>query len=310
METTVRLSEVETLRTDRNAAVDAFFEALRTAQTGFLDTVGHAQSLLDRENGQLAQSAAAHARLTRHFFDGQRSILMRRAEIDAEVAQMGVPASTFGADDPVIASAERQLTRLLDDWWHAENQKGRALIEHAKAAIQWQDAPSQVAPPQVAPPTVATPPVSAPSAWGAPCLGDVPVATDVPKAQVIHPESASHLPASMLSALDSATPADLEQLFDKLAEFLENPPTVPSQALVSVTNDLAVVGDHTSTLPSGVGIELRHDELVEPEEAFRRFWGKGSTAATSRSPHWIATQVVLPMAVVMSLVALYMAVFG
>ncbi len=307
----MRLSEVETLRTDRNAAVDAFFEALRTAQTGFLDTVGHAQSLLDRENGQLAQSAAAHARLTRHFFDGQRSILMRRAEVDAEVAQMGVPASSFGAEDPEIASAERQLTRLLDDWWHAENQKGRALIEQAKAAIQWQDAPSHVAPP-----TVATSPVSAPSAWGAPCLGDVPVATDVPKAQVIHPESASHLPASMLCALDSATPADLEQLFDKLAEFLENPPTaisqatVHSRALVSFANDLAVVGDQPSIRPSDVSIELRHDEAVGPEEAFRRFWGKGSTAATSRSSRWIATQVVLPMAVVMSLVALYMAVFG
>ena len=303
----MRLNEVETLRMDRNAAVDAFFEALRTAQTGFLDTVGHAQSLLDRESGQLAQSAAAHIRMTRHFFDGQRSILMRRAEVDAEVAQLGMPAGTFGFDDPEIASAERQLTRLLDDWWHAENQKGRALIAHARAAIQWQDAPTPTPTPT---PTPASPTVPAPSVWVSPCLGDVPVATDVPKALVIRDESATHLPASMLVALDAATPADLEQLFEKLADFLENPPTVRSQALVSYTHDLAVVSDQSSTLPSDTTIELRHAEDLEPDEAFRRFWGKGSAAAPSRSSRWIATQVLLPMAVVMSLVALYMAVFG
>jgi len=69
-----------------NAGVDAFFTTLCYEQARFLDAFGQARSLLGSQSRQLALLTAIQGRLTRQFFDAQRGIMMRRAEVDAEVA--------------------------------------------------------------------------------------------------------------------------------------------------------------------------------------------------------------------------------
>ena len=92
MKTTPGPHDVERLPADLTADVVAFFDTLRKAQVGFLGTVGQAQSLLGGESGQLAHVVAIQGRLTRQFFDAQRSIMMHRAEVDVAVAHIGATA--------------------------------------------------------------------------------------------------------------------------------------------------------------------------------------------------------------------------
>lgn len=79
--------------TDGDARVDAFFATLCREQARFLQEFGRARSLLGSESGQLAHVTAIQGRLTRHFFDAQRGILLRRADVDAEVAAIAAAAA-------------------------------------------------------------------------------------------------------------------------------------------------------------------------------------------------------------------------
>ena len=104
METSQRPHVIEELATDPNPEVEAFLDAVKAAQALYLETIRLAHSRL-ADQGQLAHVAATQGRLTRQLFDAQRSILVRRAEIDAEVARIGTQA-VQAADDIVAAARE------------------------------------------------------------------------------------------------------------------------------------------------------------------------------------------------------------
>ncbi|MBI4935306.1 MAG: hypothetical protein HY828_15600 [Actinobacteria bacterium] len=85
-----------------------YFEVLRSEQSKFLEAVAQARSALGHETGNLSQVSAVQGRLTRQFFDAQRSLLQRRAEIDAEVAR--IAAETEEHANVVLASAVAHAT--------------------------------------------------------------------------------------------------------------------------------------------------------------------------------------------------------
>ena len=92
METFARPGDSANTPLARAPQVDAFLTTLRTEQARFLDVVRQAQSQLQRDWGQLGQVAATQLRMTQQFFDAQRSIMSRRADVDAEVALIDVAA--------------------------------------------------------------------------------------------------------------------------------------------------------------------------------------------------------------------------
>ncbi len=97
METIPRLGDSADLPPQRAPQVDAFLTTLRTEQARFLEVVRQAQSQLQRDGGQLGQVAATQLRMTQQFFDAQRSIMSRRADVDAEVALIDVAAEDGAA---------------------------------------------------------------------------------------------------------------------------------------------------------------------------------------------------------------------
>jgi hypothetical protein len=88
MKTVTTPSDDRALPAHRQTNVDAFFDSLRQEQAKFLASMRQASSLLSGDPGQLAFVAAEQGRLTRQFFDAQRSIMMRRAEYDSDVAMI------------------------------------------------------------------------------------------------------------------------------------------------------------------------------------------------------------------------------
>lgn len=85
MVTTSQVCDLGEFRADDDAEVEVFFATLRKEQARFLGAMRHASSRLRRESGHLAHVAATQSRLTQQFFDAQRAIMLRRAEVDAEV---------------------------------------------------------------------------------------------------------------------------------------------------------------------------------------------------------------------------------
>lgn len=354
MDTSPRSHHVETHSAAGNAEVEGFFDTLRTAQSSFMATVGHAHSLLGRESGQLAHVAAIQGRLTRQFFDAQRAIMMRRAEVDAEVAFIGsvtedeagarvaaartqagdvtalpvmaraaapvefsyadpapvhrsarqeiaalgvavvrtmseadslaaVIDEAFEPDEPDGAAAQRQLTSLLDEWWRVENQEGRAVVEDARARAAMRQ-------------HVAT--IEAREIIGAAHGPDT--RTEVVVTQY---DPSPLLPSHMVAALDRADVDGLQSLLATLADSLDSPPSERTLVEGPRNRDLVILLDRVEA-PRRV-IE------VAPEDAFRRFWDKGSAPVTSRRNwRWIPTQVVLPMTAVTSALALLLAWIG
>lgn len=106
MGTIPRFHEVENSPAERTPAVDAFFDSVRQEQGRYLAAVRNAASVLCREPGHLGCVAAVHGRLTQQFFDAQRLILIRRAEVDAEVARIGMTAEDDA--DAVLHEATSQ----------------------------------------------------------------------------------------------------------------------------------------------------------------------------------------------------------
>jgi hypothetical protein len=280
MDTTLRPYDVDELPAVQRPDVAAYFETIRTAQEDFLITAGKAQAMLDRDSGQLAHVAAIHGRMTRRFFDAQRSILSLRAKVDDDVALIGVSEGGDSARltpwvDVVLAdlngaAAEHQLTSMLDEWWRTENEEARALIDdaHARAAI-------------------------------ARHVADVAAVAD---------ERPSQLPSAMVSALDTADPAGLRSLLSSLANSLELMPADVTRSLALTPSRVPTkIGPSVFDLPPATPLV---SELA-PQDSFRQFWTTDiATQAPERSPRWIATQVLLPMAVVMSVIALIFALVG
>lgn len=71
-----------------HADVAAFGESLRREHQRFLAAAGEAASMLAAADPALGRTAALQLQLTRQFMDAQRSILLRHAEANAEVARI------------------------------------------------------------------------------------------------------------------------------------------------------------------------------------------------------------------------------
>ncbi len=108
-ETQLAASQVRTT-SGVTADVAAFCDTVRTEHLRFLHAVGDARSRLGQEHSELAKAAAIHGRLTRQFFDAQRSILLRRAEVDAEVDAIANQAEAHAA--AVAGDARRRAAML------------------------------------------------------------------------------------------------------------------------------------------------------------------------------------------------------
>jgi cell division septum initiation protein DivIVA len=365
METAPALHVVEHLPLDLRVEVDAFLDTLRKEQTRFLDAIGQARSLLGGQSGQLAHVTAIQGRLTRQFFDAQRSIVARRAEVDAEVerivrdadreamelvataraqaeaklaaggvaglpvpfpppvtpsirqgfegnvrstrqeiAALGVASmrtmaeadslariidEAFEPDEPDGAAAARQLATVLDEWWHAEHQEGQAVIDdaHARAAVRRHVAG-----------------VEAHEIIESVHLSENTLEPLTSSTTLQLGESV--LPPDMRRALEQGGDDGLDALLASLARSLQ--PTIspfePPQG--TAADDLVILPQ--SAAP-------RSSTATSPEDAFRRFWGKGPDqpphSATSRlSVRGVATHVVLPIAAVTSGLAALMAWMG
>lgn len=116
MEISAHRQQPGTPPANRPVGVDDYFAVLQDEQARFVAAMRGASSHLDRDAGQLAHLAATQSRLTQQFFDAQRSILMRRADVDVEVAAIGRDAERAaaeivdGARRDVAAGARRKTT--------------------------------------------------------------------------------------------------------------------------------------------------------------------------------------------------------
>ncbi len=300
METAPPNPVVEALSAPSNDRIDTFFTTLRREQASFLDAIGNARAALGDGSGQLAHVAAIHCNLTRQFFDAQRAILARRADVDVEVTR--VLAATRGAaqlegnelgqliDDafepgaPDSAAAERQLASLLDEWWVAENREGLAVINDANArvAVRLHVAGLDIKSEHVA--------VVAPK-----------VAPNVRPAE-------SALPSHVLSSIESVRVDDLDALLETLSRQLAQ-------------GDAAAVveqpADSMTPLLGEMIIRLGGLALPEPKPApvtdNRSFWSDRSTRSASGKRGGLRAALVhavLPITAVTSGLVLVMAWIG
>lgn len=110
METGARFHD-DGLNKPSDARVDEFFDTLCREQIRFLQAFGHARSLLGSESGQLAHVTAIQGRLTRQFFDAQRGLMRRRADVDAEVAEIAAAAAQYSSE--LVEGARAQVAAGL-----------------------------------------------------------------------------------------------------------------------------------------------------------------------------------------------------
>jgi hypothetical protein len=381
METNTREPAAAALRAESTAAADRFLTTLRREQARYLAAVEEARAQLEQDDGQLAHVAAIQGRMSRQFFDAQRSILRRRADADAEVARieaqtaasarslvdtahglalqgrndvavLGLPESTFetsatptwrdevaalgvsvvrsNADvaeiraivddafrsaDPDGIATERELRRVLDDWWRLTSQECTALVDdaNARAAVRLHlaglEARHIVEHTLVAEPAaVVDTPQPFEHVGGATEVDEV-VAVDVPDiVEMIDVDSVEgHLadpghdagspfappdgPAvidiaapephidvvPVIAALDAADQSGLDGVLDELLQSFEVP-VVPVLA------------------PAPIDLRIREEAELPPQEAFRRFWEQGvAPAPTGSRNSWSPTRLVLPM---------------
>ncbi len=288
METISRPSRVGDLPAGASAEADAFLKTLRLEQARFLDAIRAASSLLSRNSGQMAFVAATHSRLTNQFFDAQRLIMTRRAEIDAEIdaeIERGAAPTTFGATTAIAAvdpragtvadvmdrdaaeastavAQQSHLASLLDGWWVDANQQGQAEIARAQATMRRHMAESEARSvretsttceaqrPPLPPPIVTKP------------LGNEP---------------SRGLPAPILAILDKADSVNLQTLLGMLADSLD--PMRTSTECIERTNwhEVETVG----AAADRPRVDLFFRDL-EPDEAFQQFWATGSSTTVSK----------------------------
>ncbi len=301
METTLQQHDFARVPATPTAEVASFFEALRGAHARFLDTVGHAQSLLEHDAGQLAHIAAVQSRLTRSFLDAQRSILMHRAEVDAEVALVGLPERAqatevvAAAREQSFIEAERQLATLLDAWWIAEREEGRAALDDAFARSAMHH-------------HVASVDAAVAVDWSAPQPLPAPVMTTAARSYAVTPDVAL---TQTLAALDTAHGGSLEDLLLSLAEALDEPARAAAPFSFAAPCGGAQPVDlapPAQLLAPSVVVE---NEEVARAEAFQEFWqAPQPPVAVKRASTSVVTQVVVPMAAFVAVVAIIMAWIG
>lgn len=346
---------------DLDADVARFFAVMKQEQARFLHAFATARGGIGDGHGQLAQISAIQCRLTRQFFDAQRLIMERRAEVDAEVARiaaeteehanvvlaaavanvaagafpppspderhdaLGVPDASlerttrqalhalsvlamrtqhdtaaleqvindaFEPAEPDGARAERELQRLLDEWWEHERNEGRALVEDARARAAMRLHLAHIEACEIA--GSAAPAEATPIA---------PVAAEASVA----PSAMSLLPAALVDALDSATPDTLDTALASMTAALATPTVAPSI-------DRADNGDVLFRLERAAAAATAAPDGPSPSaDHFQQFWTPAPTVESDesslsfRSLWW---RVVFPITAVTSTLAIVLAVVG
>jgi len=348
---------------DLDADVARFFATMKQEQARFLHAFATARGEIGDGHGQLAHISAIQCRLTRQFFDAQRLIMERRAEVDAEVARIAaetedhanvvlaaavanvaagafpppVPGERHDAlDDPagamerttrqalhalsvlamrtqhdavaleqVIneafepaepdgARAERELQRLLDEWWEHERNEGRALVEDARARAAMRLHLAHIEACEIA--------------GQQPVVDAASVEAPTPDAPAASP-AVSLLPASLLDALDSASPDTLDATLASLAASLATPLPAP-------TLDRADNGDVLFRLERAAAAATPTVTAEAPAvgaDHFQQFWTPAPTveqADASLSLKSLWWRIVFPITAVTSTLALILALVG
>lgn len=346
---------------DLDADVARFFATMKQEQARFLHAFATARGEIGDGHGQLAHISAIQCRLTRQFFDAQRLIMERRAEVDAEVARIAaeteehanvvlasavanVAAGAFPPpspddrhdvlDDPngslerttrqalhalsvlamrtqhdtvaleqVIndafepaepdgARAERELQRLLDEWWEHERNEGRALVEDARARAAMRLHLAHIEACEIA--------------------GSQETASAMPLESAIvepaaAPVTASLLPASLLDALDSASPDTLDAALASMSASLATPMPVPSL-------DRTDNGDVLFRLErAAAAATTTPDTPVAGADHFQQFWTPAPSVEqveSSLSLRALWWRVVFPVTAVTSTLAFVLALVG
>ncbi|MCU0261132.1 MAG: hypothetical protein MUE78_08955, partial [Ilumatobacteraceae bacterium] len=88
---------------------ESFVARVGKEQERYLQAFAEARKDLDGQPGQLAAIAAVQGRLTRQFFDAQRSLLRRRAETDRKVVEIAEDAQAEAVE--LLATARTELAR-------------------------------------------------------------------------------------------------------------------------------------------------------------------------------------------------------
>jgi hypothetical protein len=298
METAPRLYHVVNSSADGDTGVNAYFETLRREQTRFLEAVERARSLLGSDSGQLAQVTATQGMLTRQFLDAQRSIMKRRAQVDAEVGGIVKEAASlstvlvgaFEADHPAYTNAQQQLATLLDDWWHAENVRGRTVLDAAQAATRHNGQENEAATSQAALP----PPK--PDDECADLAPPVRLAPSVPLA----PPS---LPAPLVITLDDAKATDLVSLCAGIADSPQSSGATRPDLRIAPADDLVIRLDLPTSVASTRGAS---------EETFGEFWGerRHPRPTGTGTTKWVAAHILLPVTVLTSALCVVMTLIG
>lgn len=280
--------------------VRRFFDAQRAILEQRADVDGEVEAVLaEAERSALAALDEAHRQLAAGIVDD--ALLGRLSElpppVGSPIAASSVPQRTVprsgarrpgGLDDlardvddafePALQGAppyERQLDALLDEWWAAERQESKALVDdaHARAAVRVHMANVRA--------------LELLAAAGGDA-GSEPVEPG--------PQYVSH-------AVPDVDEVDIDQLLVDLLADLQ----APVGARATVSNELQPIEAAIISLAPPA-------DDVPGVDAFQRFWSAPTpepvaTAAPVRWT-WIPTQVVLPIVAVTAGLALVMAWIG
>lgn len=256
------------------AVVRRFEAALRAEQLRHLDALRRACAMLDGHSGRLPVLAGAHSALTRQWFDAQRSLLGRCAEIDAQVEGADAPDVWVSemADD--MAAAQRQLGAVLDSWWAVENDRSDRCL----AVREAQQAVTQELPAVTAVVTTALP-------------------ADV--LAVLEPIEAT--------GADELT--DVASVLDALADLLRRP-TGTAAPVHQETDDGR--SSTAPVLMTGRDLEIRLDPLPPavpppPSRTRRRRRSRGIARPVGRS---LVMDIVVPMAATAAVLVVLLAWIG
>lgn len=256
-----------------NPQVAGYADRLRRAQQTYLDALAEALNTLPSTAHHAREMAALQGRLARRFFDAQRAIVARRAEVDDEIARL------VGRTDYLPPSGidggrfERQLDALLDEWWRTEQ---RACDLAAREAVA----------------TTGEHPLTV---WRAAAdAGLDPDAVALVDA----------LPQDLLEALDAADPAVLSRVIDDLVADLDAhlalAAAVTTPAAAARPGDLVLVADPDEhderfrTFWSAPAADVVFDGAEDEERRLSA----------------LASRVVLPMVAVTAGLALALALIG
>lgn len=297
--------------------------------------------------GQLTRVASIQTRLTQEFLDAQRAILKRRAETDADVADiaaqadeessaimsaarmrariaevdLSLPPPSLGSmaaplgrptqlTVPVASGdATESLARLIDGAFESAEPDGVAARRQLRELLDaWWEAEKQEA-------KAAADDASARAAMlvhtakiQAGEIARFGPPTTAPQTPIAYRHQPStSLPSPIVTALDET---DHEHLDDVLAHLLDELDVDPAEPEADAAGD-DTMWSLPPTLPpapsDAVPPDSLNDRSAAPQEAFDRFW---SGFGGGRARRWRYPQFLLPAVAVVSVLALVLAVVG